>query len=516
MGTGHSKTQSDVQLGRGLWANQPGSHNDHVAPAGDDEVPADSDDIYTNPLLTEELISRRSHHTAAIRIPSTASDYAGPIEDWLITVDVIDDRQQPNKNMSFTQRLYAFCSLFSPANLLADHELSSASDGSHSCLVPDVDVINAFLAPQPGSLLDHLRKLDVHATNNPHYSIFSNVVRYLERTGMITGDSASTIGIIRVIALMVIGVVFTAVDGFLALLNLAIKGNFYISSTETSPFIIALVNVVSFLQAVSAFYSWHSMQKRLKTHTCRLEIQEIQHALNVLYVYMILCIVMLALATIMNWAYVPQGLYADLGASSVVVILYILVFFIAGIALSAYLSACLLLVIVDVRICSVLIEALAEHISHNTITWDVYLLVRRQIKARVESAFWSNNIMTFFAYINVVSIIIYCSYIKEFVRAFFTTSLFLKAVFFALVMFFEVSKVHEKSDGLTSILLKSPLPPDLFIRIYYHHTHDPITLSLLGVRAKKFNVFFQVLTIILIPTVVVALKHIFPQFDVYV
>eukprot|EP01031_Cornospumella_fuschlensis_P026531 gene26531-32063_t len=275
------------------------------------------------------------------------------------------------------------------------------------------------------SLLDHLQKLDIHVAKNPQYTVFSNVVRYLDSTGMI-------------------------------------PGNFYIGSPDTSPFNTILTNLVSILQGLSALYSWHTMQQPLKSHTCKLEIQEIQHALNVLYVYMFACILVLTSAAIINCAYVPDGLYADLGVSSVLIMLYLVTLLVAGIALSAYFSACLLLVIGDVRMCSVLIEALAEHIANNTITWDVYLLVRRQIKTRVELAFWSNNVMAFFAYISV-----------------------------------------------------SPLPPDLFMRIYFHHTHDPITLSLLGVRAKKFNVFFQLTTITLVPTVVFGLKRIFPQLNAY-
>eukprot|EP01031_Cornospumella_fuschlensis_P025893 gene25893-31269_t len=507
MGADHSKSYRgiDVQLGRGLRINRRIHNNEAEVDDTESEEGA-----FANPLLTEDLLSRRSQHTTGSRVPSTASDYAGPIEDWLVSIDSIEVAKQ-NKNITPFQRLRIFISFFSPINLFADHELSSVSDGSRSRIIPDVDVINSFLALQPGSLLDQLRKLDVHATNNPQYTMFSNVVRYLERTGMVARNSP-----VRFVFMMLIGVVFTAVDGILSLVNLAVQGKFYIGSTETGPFIITLVNIISFLQGLSALYSWYTMQKRLRKGTCKLEIQEIQHALNVLYVYMFVCILVLSVATIVNCAYVPNGLYADMGASSVLIMLYLLTFFVAGIALSAYFSACLLLVIVDVRMCSVLIETLAEHIANNSITWEVYLLVRRHIKARVESAFWSNNVMAFFAYINVVSIIIYWIYINNIVRALLTTTLFLKAVLFAQVMFFEVSKVHEKSDGLTSILLKSPLPPDLFMRIYFHHTHDPITLSLLGVRAKKFDVFFQLTTIILVPTVVFGLKRIFPQLNAYI
>ncbi|RYH11910.1 hypothetical protein EON65_38540 [archaeon] len=51
---------------------------------------------------------------------------------------------------------------------------------------------------------------------------------------------------------------------------------------------------------------------------------------------------------------------------------------------------------------------------------------------------------------------------------------------------------------------------DLFMRLYYHHTHEPITLSLLGVRAKKYNVFIQIVTIVLLPTLILTLKHLAP------
>lgn len=465
-----------------------------------------------SPLLpfSDEVSNNTNHHLLrrkfqAQRELSSESEYSGPIESWEPAEEDIHTLH------SLLTHMLTHC--MKPWQLLKNHSLRPHTDTTMKVLGPELSKLDHAL--EPISISYSLLQI-LYDRMKTRYT----VVKYLELSGIIPKrkidvNTQQPIYLHQRVYFAYISFFFCIFNIFISILSLLCKciHMFPYANGRTEFVHIFIAGSVQFIALI---ISSIMAIKRLnqKGECCELDIYMMHRSVRPSLIMFTLSVIVAVFGLLLD--IILLNLFNNLTiVYQAEFVLYSMLYIFMQYYISAYLAVSLFFVLVDAKVCSALIESLGYHIAENTITWEMYLKLRAAIDSRIKATKFQNLTMIIVAYTNVADIIISFAQDPKAIGV-ETMCYFSRELFFLLFVFFEVSKINEKADGLVERVLESPLTGDLYHKILNHLEKCSISYSIWGWRPKKFNVLYQLVTFVVLPIALRLLLTYYPPLRILI
>jgi hypothetical protein len=179
--------------------------------------------------------------------------------------------------------------------------------------------------------------------------------------------------------------------------------------------------------------------------------------------------------------------------------LFYLFIFLAEVSATNYLCVSMLFIIVDAKAATALVRKLFNEAKDQSLTLEKFESTRQDVALLVNKTLYTNACIVIVAFVNSICVII--SIFPFIQNGYVYLVLFVKELFFLVIVFFEVSKVNEKADELTLYLSSSTWTMEGHaemsrLSLCINAMNRPISFKLGGIRITRLQVLVQIVVFV--------------------